>query len=113
MDAWDPGLVPTPCPHSPVEFIVVIVDFPPEVEPGECEAEGDGEEQEPEAFPLEEQSRRGVKRGHRLAQQAACLNVPSFSPSAAKPARQGLVPSSQWQGPEAQRGKCPVKHRRA
>lgn len=47
--------------HSPVEFIVVIVDFPPEVEPGEREAKGDGEEQEPEAFPLEEQSRKGVK----------------------------------------------------
>lgn len=32
------------------------MDFPPEVEPGECEAKGEGEEQEPEAFPLEEQS---------------------------------------------------------
>ena len=70
----DPGLVP--CPHLPVEFIVVIVDFPPEVEPGECEAEGDGEEQEPEAFPLEGQSRKGVKWGQGLAQQTTHLNVP-------------------------------------
>lgn len=54
-------LDPGPHPHSPVEFIVVIVHFPPEVEPGECEAKGEGEEQEPEAFPLEEQSRKWVK----------------------------------------------------
>lgn len=44
-------------PHSPVELIVVVVDFPPEVEPGEREAEGADEEQEPQAFPLQEQNR--------------------------------------------------------
>ena len=48
---------PPPGPHSPVEFIVVIVDFPPEVQPGEREAEGEGQEQEPEALPLEGQSK--------------------------------------------------------
>lgn len=72
--------VPVPGPaltHSPVKFIVVIVDFPPEVEPGECEAEGDCEEQEPQAFPLEEQSKKGVKWGQGPALQAAShLNEP-------------------------------------
>lgn len=43
--------------HSPVELIVVVVDSPPEVEPGEREAEGADKEQEPQAFPLQEQSR--------------------------------------------------------
>lgn len=48
-----------PCPHSPVEFIVVVVGLPPEVQPGECEAKGEGEKQEPEALPLEDRARRG------------------------------------------------------
>lgn len=43
--------------HLPVELIVVVVNFPPEVEPGESEAEGANQEQEPQAFPLQEQSR--------------------------------------------------------
>lgn len=55
--------MPRTQPHSPVEFVVVIVDFPPEVQPGEREAKGEGEEQEPEAFPLKGQRRRGVKCG--------------------------------------------------
>ena len=41
---------------SPVELIVVVVDSPPEVEPGEREAEGADQKQEPQAFPLQEQS---------------------------------------------------------
>lgn len=48
-----------PSAHSPVEFIVVIANFPPEVEPGECEAKGEGEEQEPEPFPLEGKVEKG------------------------------------------------------
>lgn len=43
--------------HSPVELIVVVVDSPPEVEPGEREAEGADKEQEPQVLPLQEQSR--------------------------------------------------------
>lgn len=56
---------PRGSPHSPVELIVVIVDSPPEVEPGEREAEGADQEQEPQAFPLQEQSRAegGVTSG--------------------------------------------------
>lgn len=73
--------------HSPVEFIVVIVDFPPEVEPGECEAKRDCEEQEPEAFPLEEQRRKGVRGSQGLAPRPPppqmCLSPP----------KQGLLPA--------------------
>ena len=54
---------PPPGPHSPVEFIVVIVDFPPEVEPGEREAEGESQQQEPEALPLEGQREDRGQRG--------------------------------------------------
>lgn len=60
--------------HLPVELIVVVVNFPPEVEPGESEAEGANQEQEPQAFPLQEQSRgqshknrHSVTASHRAA----------------------------------------------
>lgn len=38
--------------YSPVDFIVVIVNFPPEVKPDEGQEEGRGEDEEPEALPL-------------------------------------------------------------
>lgn len=66
--------------HLPIEFIVVIMDIPPEVEPGECEAEGEGEQQEPETLPLEEQRARGVKVVRDVAQVIANRNQPP-SPS--------------------------------
>lgn len=40
------------CYYSPVDFIVVIVNFPPEVKPDQSQEEGWGEDQEPEALPL-------------------------------------------------------------
>lgn len=33
--------------YSPVELIVVIVNFPPEIKPGEGEEEGEGEDRKP------------------------------------------------------------------
>ena len=37
---------------SPVELIVVVVSFPPEVEPDEEEREGEEEDEGPQELPL-------------------------------------------------------------
>jgi len=39
--------------YSPVDFVVVIVNFPPEVKPDQGQEEGRGEDEEPEALPLQ------------------------------------------------------------
>ena len=73
---------PRGSPHSPVELIVVVVDSPPEVEPGEREAEGADQEQEPQAFPLQEQSRAEQRV---VSQRAALLGQATSCPPFPKP----------------------------
>lgn len=93
-DAQAPALPPGP--HSPVEFIVVIVDLPPEVEPGEREAEGEGQEQEPEALPLQGRTEGRGQRGQGWPSGHHCPERSHPSPVAAPPpgwVHKGTYPS--------------------
>lgn len=85
----DAGAQPRSRTHSPVEFVVVIVDLPPEVEPGEREAEGEGEEQEPEALPLQGQSEGSGQAGQGWSLRRL---HPEGPPRCSPAARQGYCP---------------------